>query len=66
MPLPDTGGAMIEDFVPCDACGHRSYVFAELRSGLELTYCAHHGLEYVPALIAGGAKVLDFSYMVGS
>lgn len=57
---------MIDEFVPCDACGHRSYVFAELRSGREVTYCAHHGLEYVPALIASGAKVLDFSYMVGS
>lgn len=57
---------MPEEYSPCDACGVRSYVFATLRSGLELSYCRHHSIEYLPALIASGAKVIDLSYMVGS
>lgn len=39
---------MDDEFVPCDAkdCRHRSYVFALLTTGHELSYCGHHGPLY--------------------
>lgn len=34
----------------CDACGARAYVFAVLRSGRELLFCAHHARRHHAAL----------------
>ena len=35
----------------CDMCGAQAYVRVTLASG-ELHFCAHHGTEYKPKLIA--------------
>ncbi|PZQ91492.1 MAG: hypothetical protein DI534_00435 [Leifsonia xyli] len=35
----------------CDMCGAQAYVRVTLASG-ELLFCAHHGTEYKPKLIA--------------
>ena len=52
-------------FVACDACGMRSYFFVLLASGLELSYCGHHGREYTPGLRAKGAIIDDYSKYIG-
>jgi len=36
----------MDEFIPCDACGVRSYVSVLLTTGQELTYCSHHGTLY--------------------
>ena len=33
----------------CDTCGHRAFLYAELRTG-SLAYCAHHGTAYLDRL----------------
>ena len=38
-------------FDRCDSCGAQAYVRATMSSG-ELFFCAHHGAEYKPKLIA--------------
>lgn len=53
-------------YTPCDTCAHRSYVFASLPSGLELSYCAHHGRKYRASLIEQGAYVVDMTHLVGA
>lgn len=53
-------------YTPCDACAHRSYVFVSLPSGLELSYCAHHGRAYSESLRAQGAYIVDMTHLVES
>lgn len=39
----------MDDFPSCDTCGHRSYVFVDIRVGdrwLPVSYCAHHATKY--------------------
>lgn len=47
----------------CDQCGHRAYLYAELRTG-SLAYCAHHGTQYLDRLILAGAKIVDLRHQV--
>lgn len=46
-------------FVPCDACGHRSYVFGLLPSGGSVSYCGSHGTRFWGALNAQAVFVED-------
>ncbi|WP_336627357.1 MULTISPECIES: DUF7455 domain-containing protein [unclassified Microbacterium] len=48
----------------CDRCGHRAFLYAELRTG-SLAYCAHHGTEYLHRLTELGAKIVDLRHLVG-
>lgn len=48
----------------CDRCGHRAFLYAELRTG-SLAYCAHHGTAYLGRLIQLGAKIIDRRHLVG-
>ena len=43
----------------CDRCGAQAYVRAELMSGLDLMFCAHHGREHQTKLQQANAKILD-------
>lgn len=43
----------------CDRCGAQAYMRAELPSGLELMFCAHHGREHQQKLQQDNAKILD-------
>lgn len=45
----------------CDAkdCGAKAYVFAQLAPG-PLAFCAHHGTEYMPALVTRASVIIDF------
>ena len=54
-----------DEFVPCDRCGMRSFVFAELANGGEVSYCGHHGGMYWDALIYSGATIVDLRHMIG-
>lgn len=52
----------------CDACPASAHVaaflYAELPSGRSLSFCAHHGTEYLPGLIAQHATVVDLRHLV--
>jgi hypothetical protein len=43
----------------CDRCGAQAYLRAELASGLELLFCAHHAREHGDKLRAVAAHVSD-------
>lgn len=43
----------------CDKCGARAYFRATMLSGLDLTFCLHHGSEYAEAIVAQGVKVFE-------
>jgi hypothetical protein len=43
----------------CDRCGAQAYVRAQLASGGELMFCAHHGKEYAEKLAAIAVKIQD-------
>ena len=42
-----------------DRCGAQAYVRAQLASGGELMFCAHHGKEYAEKLAAVAVKIQD-------
>lgn len=72
-PAPPKEPAMLERMTPvltagdrCDAkkCGARAYIRATLPAG-PLYFCGHHGKEYMPALVAVGALVLDETSQIG-
>lgn len=41
---------MTHIFEPCTSCGVRSYVFVELHSGAQLSYCGSHYRKHEEAL----------------
>jgi hypothetical protein len=43
----------------CDRCGAQADVRAQLASGGELMFCAHHGKEYAEKLAAVAVKIQD-------
>jgi hypothetical protein len=43
----------------CDRCGAQAYVRAELPSGGELLFCAHHAGHHVDKLREVGAVITD-------
>lgn len=43
----------------CDRCGARAHMKAELQTGGELFFCAHHGREHGEALWREGADIYD-------
>ena len=45
----------------CDRCGAQAYVRAQLASGGELMFCAHHGKEYAEKLATVAVKIQDES-----
>ena len=45
----------------CDKCGGAAYFLAIHIDGNELTFCGHHGLEFMPTLIEQGFQVQDNS-----
>lgn len=47
-----------EEFEPCIQCGMRSYVFAELPSGREISMCLHHFAVNADSLIFQGAQII--------
>jgi hypothetical protein len=49
----------------CDACDIDvpAKLYAKLPSGKTLTFCRHHGTEYLPGLIADGATIIDHRYL---
>lgn len=51
----------------CDAreCGARAFVYAEMPSGNSLSFCGHHGGEYLEGLAAQGATVIDLRHLIG-
>jgi hypothetical protein len=51
-------------FEPCDQCGHRSFVFVELPSRQELSFCGAHFRAAEPKLTAMGADILDLRYLL--
>lgn len=52
----------------CDACpadAHvQAYVYVELRNGGTVSYCAHHGTEYMPRLHELEATIIDLRHTV--
>lgn len=48
----------------CDACGARSFLYAQLTTGGTLSYCCHHGAAFLPRLEQIGATVIDLRHMV--
>lgn len=54
----------MDEFVPCDACGVRSYVFADLPGGLTLSYCNSHFRRYEDNLRKIAVSVEDLSYTI--
>lgn len=43
----------------CDACGAPGFVYAKMRFGSTLVYCAHHGTEYWARLHEQAITVID-------
>nr|WP_278101147.1 hypothetical protein [Microbacterium proteolyticum] len=52
----------MDEYVSCDQCSARAYIFVELANGGELSWCIHHGKHHTPALQAAGAIIFDLSY----
>jgi hypothetical protein len=50
----------------CDApdCDSQAYVRALLKTGLQLTFCGHHGRALIPGLAAQGASIRDDSELL--
>lgn len=48
--VQDPIGEMLTSKDRCDRCNAQAYVRAQLPSGGELLFCAHHGREHLPAL----------------
>ena len=53
----------LDGFEPCDKCGNRSY-FVAVKDSLELTFCAHHGMEATDALETQGFIVSDQTHLL--
>jgi hypothetical protein len=53
-------------FDRCDGpgCTSQAYVRAQLRSGLQLVFCGHHGRDVAPALAGQGAVIRDDSHLL--
>lgn len=43
----------------CDRCNAQAYLRVILTSGGELLFCAHHGREHAPALMAVASSITD-------
>lgn len=54
----------VDEFVPCDHCGHRSYYFIRLESGNELSYCGHAWAKYQDKLWEVAVTVVDMSHLL--
>lgn len=50
----------------CDRCGAQAYVRAELSSGLELLFCAHHARAHEDKLREIAASIHDETTRLGS
>ena len=52
----------------CDGrrCGARAYVYAEMPSGHTVSFCGHHGTEYMAGLLDQGATVIDLRHLIGA
>lgn len=50
----------------CDAkgCGVPAFLYAEMKTGGSLSYCGHHGTEYLPRLREQGAKIIDLRHLI--
>lgn len=50
----------------CDECPSearvKAFIFAQLRSGLSLSWCIHHGRTHLAALAEQDATVIDLSH----
>jgi len=53
-------------FDRCDGpgCSSQAYVRVQLRSGLQLVFCGHHGRDLSPALVGQGAGIRDDSHLL--
>lgn len=54
----------VDEFVPCDHCGHRSYYFILLESGSELSYCRHFWLKVQDKIWEKAKSVVDMSHLI--
>lgn len=52
----------------CDACPHtahvKAYLHAQMPSGNTVSYCAHHGTEYLSELTRQAAVIIDLRHQV--
>ena len=52
-------------FQPCDACGSRSYVFAQVGFGdSTVSYCGHHASKYWENLNTQVRKIVDMRHLI--
>jgi hypothetical protein len=58
--------AALTVFDHCDSpgCAAQAYVRAQLKSGLELVFCGHHGHDLMSALAGQGAIIRDDSQLL--
>lgn len=55
----------LTEFEPCDKCGNRSY-FIATSGDFELTFCAHHGMQYSETLESQGFLVDDQTHLLAN
>lgn len=49
----------------CDRCGHKAWIWAyDPDTRRPLTYCGHHGREYMPGLAVDGFRVVDMTHLI--
>lgn len=52
----------------CDACpsvAHvKAYVYAQMPSGLTVSYCGSHGTKYFTELAQQAVKIIDLRYLI--
>jgi hypothetical protein len=65
-PSEPSGLAPLTGFDRCDSpgCSAQAYLRAQLRSGLDLVFCGHHGHDLVPGLVGQGAIVRDDTHLL--
>lgn len=58
--------APLSVFDRCDSptCSAQAYLRAQLKSGLDLVFCGHHGHELMSALAGQGAVIRDDSELL--
>ena len=44
----------------------QAFVFAQMPDGRSLSFCGHHGAEFMDGLIAAGAIIIDQRHLIGS
>lgn len=53
----------MNEYVPCDQCGARSFVFIDMPRG-ELSFCGSHYTTHQHALTKVAVRVVDLRYLI--